>query len=156
MPDISDATRGNMFAEETDDGLLVLLTIDHEDLASPIRVVNNKVDVTSQNEMFIAFPFDFTLPTNDPDSPSRAQLVIDNVSREILFTMRSISSAPTVKIQVVRMLDTDEIELSLPAMRMVNIRADFEKVIGDLVSEDLQLEPYPAYTFSPAYFPGLF
>jgi len=156
MPDISDITRGNMFAEETGDGLLALLTISTNNPAAPIRVVHNKVDVQSQGKSFTAFPFNLILPTNEPDSPSRAQLTIDNVSREILLAVREITSAPTVTIQVVRLSDPNEIELSLPPMRMINVRADFAKVTGDLVSEDLQLEPYPAYTFSPAHFPGLF
>lgn len=153
---LSDTMRGAMFAEETGDGLLALLTISHVDLAAPIRVVHNQVDITSRGDTFTAFPFELVLPTNSPDSPPRARLTIDNVSREIGQAIRTVSSAPTVLIEVVRISDNDAVELSFPALKLKNVRFDVAKVTGDLVSEDLQLEPYPAYAFSPAHFPGLF
>ena len=153
---LSAEARGMMFAEETGDGLLVLLTIDHAELAVPIRVVNNQVDVTSRGDLFTAFPFELTLPTNEPDRPPQAQLVIDNVSREIGQAIRTVTSSPTVLIEAVRINDFDALELAFPAMNLRNVRFDVAKVTGDLMSEDLQLEPYPAYTFSPAHFPGLF
>jgi len=156
MTDVSDTTRGNMFAEETADGLLALLTIDHPTLTTPIRVVHNTVDIISRGDSFTAFPFELVLPTSDPDSPPRAQLVIDNVSREIGQVIRQIPSAATVLIEVVRLAAPDELELSFPTLKLINIRLDVAKVTGDLISEDLQIEPYPAFTFSPAQFPGLF
>ena len=153
---LSDTARGVMFAQETDDGLLALLTISHVDLAVPIRVVHNQVDVVSRGNTFTAFPFNLVLPTSEPDSPPKAQLTIDNVSREIGQAIRTISSAATVLIEVVRIKALDTLELSFPTLKLQNVRFDVAKVTGDLVSEDLQLEPYPAHTFSPAEFPGLF
>lgn len=153
---LSSVARGAMFDEETDDGLLALLTIDHADLATPIRVVHDQVDVVSRGNTFTAFPFELILPTQEADSPPVARLTIDNVSREIAQTLRSVSSAPSVLIEVVRIKDTETLELSYPLLSLRNVRYDALKVTGDLVSEDLQLEPYPAHTFSPANFPGLF
>lgn len=153
---VSVTTRGDMFASEADEGLLVLLTIDHDDLAEPIRVVANNENVTSNGNEFIAYPFEIILPTSSPDAPPRAQLTIDNVTREIAQTIRQISSAPTVLIEVVRTDDFDSIEFSFPQLNLKNVRWDAGQVSGDLVSEDLQLEPYPADTFVPSNFPGLF
>ncbi len=155
MP-ISNEARSAMFAEETSDGLLVLLTINHIDLTTPIRVVNNKVNVISRGDEFIAFPFDIILPESSADTPPRAQLTISNVPRELGQTVRSISSSPTVLIEVIRINNFDSLELSLPAFKLKNVRFDVLQVTGDLVSEDLQIEPYPVHTFSPANFPGLF
>lgn len=153
---VSDIARRSMFAEETSDGLLALLTIDHADLSTPIRVVHNKVDIVSRGNTFTAFPFDLILPTSSSDSPPKAQLTIDNVSREIGQAIRTVSSAPTVLIEVVRINDFDAVELSFPTLKMRNVRFDVSKVTGDIVSEDLQFEPYPVFTFSPAHFPGIF
>ena len=65
---VSTATRSDMFASATDEGLLVLLTIDHDDLSVPIRVVNNNANVQSRGDDFIAFSFDLiilnVLPNN--------------------------------------------------------------------------------------------
>ena len=153
---LSDEARGAMFAEETTDGLLILLTIDHDDLSVPVRVVNNNVNVTSRGNEFIAFPFEMVLPTSSPNSPPKAQLIIDNVSRELGQIIRSISSAPNMLIEVVRINDFDALELSFPSFKLRNVRFDVSQIRADLVSEDLQVEPYPVHTFSPAAFPGLF
>lgn len=153
---VSNAARSSMFAEETSDGLLVLLTIDHDDLVSPIRLVNNNVDIISRGEEFIAFPFELILPTNNADTPPKAQLTIDNVSLELGQVIRTISSAPELLIEVIRINDFDALEVSFPAFKLKNVRFDVSQIRGELVSEDLQVEPYPSHTFSPAHFPGLF
>lgn len=153
---VSNEARSSMFAEETSDGLLVLLTIDHDDLVSPIRLVNNNVNVTSRGEEFIAFPFELILPTSNADTPPKAQLTIDNVSLELGQVIRTISSAPELLIEVIRINDFDALEVAFPAFKLKNVRFDVSQIRGELVSEDLQVEPYPSHTFSPAHFPGLF
>jgi len=134
---------------------LVLLTIDHTDLANPIRVVANTEDITSNGNTFTAFPFEIRLPDSNEDAPPTARLRVDNVSREIGQTIRQITSAASVTIEVVRQEALDTVELSFPSMRLVDVRFDALSVQGDLEFEDLAREPFPARTFSPAEFPGL-
>lgn len=134
---------------------LVLLEISHAELAQPIRVVNNTVDVPSNGNTYTAFPFEIALPESLEDSPPRARLKIDNVSREIGQAIRTISTAASVTISVVRQDDPDTVEMTWPAMWLRNIRYDVLAVEGDLEFEDLTREPYPAHIFSPAEFPGL-
>lgn len=152
---VSTSTQSDMFASESDEGLLVLLTISHDDLAAPIRVVNNNVAIESRSNEFIGFPFEIALPSDDPDSPARAQLVIDNVSNEIGEAVRSITTAPTVLIEVVRTDDFDTLELSYPPLTLANVRLDASQVTGDIIAEDLIIEPYPAGTFAPSAFPSM-
>ncbi len=151
---ISDTLKGEAWAVESDLPL-VLLTIDHADIDPAIRVVNNKVDITSNGDPYIAFPFELTLPDNLEDAPPRARLKIDNISREIAQAIRLISTPADVTIQVVRQDDFDTVEMTWPAMRLTNVRWDALSVEGDLEFENLTREPYPAHTFSPAEFPGL-
>lgn len=134
---------------------LILLKIDHADLAEPIFVVNDRKNVTSSGQEYIAFPFEIRLPDSLEDAPPRAQLLIDNVSREIGQAIRDISTAATVTIFVVLRVDPDTIEMQFPTMRLTNIRYDALQVRGDLEFEDLTREPFPARIFSPAEFPGL-
>ncbi|HLS19389.1 MAG TPA: DUF1833 family protein [Paracoccaceae bacterium] len=133
----------------------MLLTISHPDIDPPIRVVNNTVDITSQGNLFMAFPFEAELPDSPEDAPPRARLRIDNVSREIGQTIRLISSPATVSIQIVRQGDLDTIEAEFPGYRLSGVRYDALTVEGDLTREDLTREVYPFLTFSPAEFPGL-
>lgn len=107
--------------------------------------------------VFVGLPFDIVLPTAEVGSPPNAKLEIDNISREITSAIRSASGDPPgVIIEVVRLLDNDAVELSFPSLNLRNVRATVAKVTGDLFSEDLQTEPYPADRFTPGAFPGLF
>ncbi len=151
---ISDTLKGEAWDAESDLPL-VLLTIDHTDLASPIRLVNNKAAVTSNGDLYSAFPFDISLPDTKEDTPPRARIRIDGISREIAQAVREISTHADVTIQVVRQDALDTVEASWPAMRLLNVRYNALAVEGDLEFENLTREPYPAHSFSPAEFPGL-
>ena len=143
------------FAQETDEIWLILLTISHPDLTDDIRVVHNPVAITSRGLNFIGFAFELSLPIDAPDRAPIAELRIDNVSREIAQAVRSISSAPTVTIEVIRAAAPDVVELSLEGFRLQNVNWDAGSVRGALVLDDIATEPFPAGIFSPAGFPGL-
>lgn len=151
---ISDTLKGEAWADASDLPL-VLLTIDHADLASPIRVVNNTEDITSNGDTFTAFPFELPMPESPEDAPPRTTLRIDNVSREIGQAIRSISTPADITIQVVRQADPDTYEVTLSGYRLTNVRYNALTVEGDVIREDLTKEPYPFLSYSPAEFPGL-
>lgn len=134
---------------------LVLLIIDHADIDPPIRVVNNTVDIISNGNTFVAFPFEIELPDSPENAPPRSKLKIDNVSREIGQAIRLISTPADVTIQVVRQQSLNIIEAEYLGYRLSNVRYDALTVEGDLLREDLTREPYPFLTFSPAEFPGI-
>ena len=143
------------FSQETDEVWLILLTISHADLTDDIRVVHNQVDITSRGMNFVGFAFELSLPIDSPDRAPVAELRIDNVSREIAQAVRSILSAPAVKIEVIRAAAPDVVELSLDGFRLRNVNWDADSVRGALVLDDIATESYPAGIFSPAGFPGL-
>ena len=149
-------TRQALYAQETGEAFLVLLTIDHPDLALPIRVSSDAVDTVSRGDTFLAFPFQLSLPDDTSNGPPRARLSIDNVDRTIVQTLRSIASAPTVLIEVVRGVEPDTVEAAFPDFELSNARYDVLTVQGDLTLESFLREPYPAAQFTPAGFPGLF
>ena len=134
---------------------VILLKIDHADLSAPILVVNDRVNITSNAQEYVAFPFEIKLPDSLEDAPPRARLLIDNVSREIGQAIRDISTAASVTISVVLRSDPDTLEIEFPTMRLTNVKYDALQVSGDLEFEDLTREPFPARIFSPAEFPGL-
>lgn len=134
---------------------LVLLDIDHDDLVVPIRVVNNKEPITSNGEEYTAFPFEVTLPSSQEDGPPQAKLRIDNVSREIGEAIRTISTAPSVTIRVVRQETPDIVEVEFQGMILRSVTYDALTVEGVLDFEDLTREPFPAFTFNPSHYPGI-
>jgi hypothetical protein len=153
MP-ISDALKGDCFSQESNLPL-VLLTIAHDDLANPIRVVNNKEDITSNGEIYTAFPFEITPPGSQDGAPPTAKIIISNVSREIGQAIRSISTPPSVTITIVRQETPDVVEAQFVGMRLTNVSYDALAVSADLYFEDLTREPYPYLIFSPSIFGGI-
>ena len=148
--------RRSAFAQETDEVWLILLTLSHPDLTDDIRVVHNPETITSRSQDYIGFAFELSLPSDTEDQAPVAELRIDNVSREIAEAIRSIASAPTVTIEIVRAADPDTVELSLTGFTLSNVRWDALTISGRLVLDDIAIEPYPVGAFSPASFPGLF
>lgn len=142
-------------AQTTDEVWLVLLTISHSTLATPIRVVNNNEDVVSRGNTYQWFPFDIELPGEDVDSPSRARLRIDNVDRTIVNTIRSITTPPTVTLEVILASAPDVVEVSFTGLSLREVDYDAQSVSGELVFESIFTEPV-TLTMTPARFPGLF
>ena len=134
---------------------LVLLEIDHSSILEPIRLVNNKVNVQSNGEDYIGFPFDIILPDSKDQAPPSAKIRIDNVSREIGQAIRLISTPPTVTIRVVRQETPDVVEVEFSGMYLTNVSYDAMSVDADLQFEDLNREPFPFLTFSPANYKGI-
>jgi len=154
MSPISDTLKQEAFSQESNLPL-VLLEISHADLAESIRVVNDKIDITSDGDLYTAYPFEIILPDSREDAPPRAQIRIDNVSREISQAIRSISTPPSVAIKIVRRETPDIIEMEFSGMKLVNVPYDVLSVSGYLEFEDLTREPYPAHNFNPSSYGGI-
>lgn len=153
---VSDTLKSAVFASETAEVFILLLTISHPNLATPIRVSSDSVDTPSRGNTFVAYPFEMTLPTDGSGGPPRCQLSIDNIDRMIIQNIRSIGSSPSVDIEIVLASALDTVEASFPAFNLREVRYDALVVEGEITLESFLGEPYPAALFSPADFPGLF
>jgi len=118
--------------------------------------INDEFVDEAGGNLFIAFPFTVKLPEDAADSVPKAQLTIDNVSREIAQLIRSITTPPTVTIEIVRISNTDEIEVTLPDFQLRNTEWDALTVTGDLMIDDIAQEQVPQRKFTPSEYPGLF
>ncbi len=153
---LSEQARQSLYAPETEDIFLILLTISHEGMSGPVRVTSDAVDTVSRGNSFVPFPFDLVLPDDQENRSPRARLVIDNIDRQIVQALRDIATAPAVLIEIVRAADPDVVEARFVDFRLTNVSYDAFRVEGDLTIEDFTSEPFPAAIFSPNLFPGLF
>lgn len=148
------STLARVSASETP---LILLQIDHPDLDSPIRVVNDTQDITSNGDTYIAFPFRCTLPDDFEGKLPKATLSIDNVGKDLMYWIEStdggIGSTATFK-QVMRSRP-DQIEWSI-TMSLFNIIATNAEVSAELGFENLFSKPAILLSFRPETSPGLF
>lgn len=146
-----------VFAQQTGEVPIVLVTIEHADLPAPVRVVNYDENVVSNGETFVAYPFKLTLPTDPEQGPPRATVQIDNVHRDIVASIRNASGgAPTVTLAVALASSPDTIEASFSGFDLKNITYDALTIEGELTLDSLGGEPYPAGRFRPGAFSGLF
>lgn len=143
------------FAQETNEVYLILVTVDHDDISTPIRAVNNNVDIVSNGNTYVAFPHQVILPDDREESAPRAKLIMDNTSREIVTEIRLISTAPTVTIQVVRAADPDTLEAFWSDFILKNVKWNRSNISGELMHEQIELEAFPKGTFNPAEAPGM-
>ena len=153
---LSSAARQSVYAAETGEAFIILLTLSHASLAIPIRVTSDAVVTTSRGNSFIPFPFDLILPDDQDNRSPRARLVIDNVDRQIVQAVRSLSSAATVLIEIIRAASPDTVEAQFVDFKLTNVSYNAMRVEGNLTIEDFTSEPFPAASFSPSLFPGLF
>jgi len=149
---VSATFKAAAYAQQTSEVFLKLLTIEHDDLASPIRVVDNTENIESNGETYLAAGFDVKLPDDD----GRTTLSVCNVDRVMVQAIRSIDSSPTISLSVIMASDPDTIEVGPFVMQLVDVGYDAFTISGTLSFDDFLIEPYPGDTFSPGQFKGLF
>lgn len=148
-----------LFAEETGDIFLPLLTITHADLAAPIRVVADTIDMTYGANTYVGLPFELSLPPDTEDRVPEVSLTVDNVDQQIVQAVRTITSPPTVTLEIVRKDNGGVITSELGPMnfRMNSSNYDALKVSATLGYEsDFLNEPATIHRFDPVTAPGVF
>lgn len=157
--------REALFAQESGEVVIFLLTITHDELEAPIRLTTDPTErtssepliyrTTSRGEEYLYAGVDITLPDEQDKAPPASKLTIANVTRELIPLARSVSTPPSVKIEAVLASAPDVVEMVWPAMDMSNLTYDAAFLQFDLTMDALVTEPYPSGTFSPAAFRGL-
>lgn len=163
---VSLTLRDAMYAQETGANLVTLLTITHPQLATPLYLSSDNTAIFSYTPLrsgtisrglvFDFFPFSVILPDDKDESPPSAKLVIDNVGRELIPLLRSTDYPATVKIEQVLASAPNVVEILYPELDLVGMEYDSTTITLTLEINALLTEPFPAGTFNPADFPGLF
>lgn len=160
---VSDTLKQEVFSQETGDVFVTLLTLSHPDLTDPIRVCSDPAvelisglrGTTSRGDDFIFMPFELIPPGQSGDSSPMGRIRIDNVSREIIRIVRTISSPADVLIEVVMASDPDTVEATISGFQLRNIKGDALTVEGEFSTVRFDLEPFPSGSFTPSQFPGM-
>jgi hypothetical protein len=160
------------YAPETGRVIIALITIDHPELATPIRIstdptarltgegYTDDTDVVygtvSRSNTFVFLPVKIGLPNDTDEGPGEMTLEIDNIHRQYTATIRTITTPPTVQVELVLDNALDTVEAQWPEFLLTDIKYNATVITGTLKLETLEREPFPAGSFSPAYFGGLF
>ncbi len=156
-----------LFSPDSDDTLLCLLTLSGSNLLSPIRLSDGYTQrlsetdtdilygVVSRSQQYIFLPFQLSLPTEEEAAP-RATITLHDVTRLLLPNVRQLTSAPSVKIELVLASNPNVVEVDMGEFLLANISYTADTISGELTLESFEMEPFPSGTFTPNYFPGLF
>jgi len=163
---ISLTATASLMAERTGETWVFLITVEHEQLTAPLRFSSDPGErvseepltygVTSRDNFYTFLPITATLPDDSDGTPPAIKLVLDNVMRQAIPLLRTITTPPSVTIEMVLASAPDTVETSFPAFDLVDTNYDQASVSVDLTIDGLTTEPYPADTFAPSGFPGLF
>ncbi|MEP2977956.1 MAG: DUF1833 family protein [Lentilitoribacter sp.] len=163
---ISTAFLEAINAQETDEVVICLLTITHDDIEDAIYLSSDAttrisddplVYVTaSRGNNHLYLPFTFTMPDDKSDSPPRIQIAFDNIDRTMVTLLRSVSSPVDVKVEIILASSPDVVEIEMPVMQLSDVSIKADIIGGTLVVDSLVNEPYPAGSFTPSNFPGIF
>ena len=162
---VSEAFKQAVFAQQTSEVFIMLVTISHPSFPDDIRVCSDPFEllpiagvkgVVSRGDEYIFLPFTVTLPAQDDTGIARANISIDNITRELVQAVRNANSALSITIEVVLSSNVDNPEISVRNFRLDRVTYDALTVSGDISVEYSDLEPFPSGRFTPSYFPGLF
>lgn len=163
---VSDTFKAAAFAQETGEALVVLLTLDHDDLDAPLRFCSDpgtrlsddplSYGITSRGEQFLFLPFQITLPHDLDRQAPAGKITVDNIGREMVAALRSIHTPLEVLIEVVLASDPDTVEASFPDFDLSGVTYDAGTIEGEITIDGLAREPYAAMNFDPSRFPALF
>lgn len=156
MRNLSPVLQRALYAESTTEVVLLLLTIAHPNLVTPIRVVNNLEPITSQGYTWAAFPFEVSLPVEDAEQIPVMTLRIDNVDRQIVTAVRNLQGAPDITLDIVVASQPDVVECTFVGFKLKNVSYDNLVVEGEMRLEEILSEPFPQHRMTPHWFSGLF
>lgn len=148
------STLAKVSAEEAP---LVLLEISHASLTTPVRVVNDMQDLTSNGNLFIACPFRYVLPDDFENQLPKARLAVDNVGRDLMYWIETSAggNGSTVKMMQVMRSRPDTVEWSI-TMNLYNVQVTMKEVSAELGFENLFAKPAVLLQYRPDNSPGIF
>ena len=163
-----------ILAPESDSDLFQLLTFYDEDNSVIARITNSiqEIDgqalrlserdsdiiygVISRGQEFMALDFRLTLPSEEEANAPRCSLSMNDVTRYLIPIIRNLSKPPRVRIELVLSKSPDDVEIEFDDFFITSFNYNAEQVTAELSMISLQQEPFPMYSFTPQFNPGLY
>lgn len=145
---------------------VVLLTIDHPLLAEPQRLSTDNTErlsdeprlycTRSRGDVYTFAPIDVILPGDSADRAPAAELGVPLVDESLLQALRSTVAPGTCRIELVDAAAPDIVEMSWGVFDIAAASFDTAEARVKLTHEHFENEPWPAGSFYPNWFGGLF
>lgn len=155
---MSDPALQAIFSRSTDEVFIVLMKITS---AQPgfetIRLAKDQFGtIVSNGETYIGMPFEASMLSDQDENLPESVISIQNVDREIVNMVRTLTSAPTITITVVLASSPNVIERGPFSLKLRDVNWNAIVVTGKIKLEDILNEPFPGESMTPDLFPGMF
>ena len=138
-------------------GILYRLELSGGGLSEPVRLVADTRDLQSEGHTWVGLPFSVQMPRQADKEIPRAQIVIDNVGRELTADLEDMppSSELMATISVVHRKTPDVVDYRFKAP-VGSVSANPLSVTASMGVADLWRRPAVNARFDPITAPGLF
>lgn len=114
-------------------------------------------NISGNAREFIFIPVEVQLPQETDSGETSCRLVINYVTSEMIELIRTQLTKPaSVKIELVVSSTPGYVEAEFTNFFISNITYNATQITFELSMVPFSREPFPAYNFTPLYFPGLF
>lgn len=158
MPRIlSPAAARSILSCETDEIWMCAMRITHPSIAT-IRIVNDSVEAVRADGIYTPWAFEPILPNDTADANATVTVTMDNVDRDIVKLLRTITGEPPkCTLEVVLASQPDEVELGPFEFSILQGQSDITTLQLSLgYEEDFLNQGVPAQSYNPTSSPGLF
>lgn len=153
----SAAYKRKVGATGADESPLILLEIDNDAWANPIRVCNDNQDLVHNGNTFVSYSYDVVLPDDKDKQLPRAKLVIDNAGEDLTGPLDASRGGVGTTVRFIEVLRSNPNNIEWEAtMDLTNVTVQWTQVSGQLGYENLLDRPAVALDFRPNTAPGLF
>jgi len=153
---LSSELLAQLFAQESDDPFLLLVTLSHPDFVDDIRLVNNTVNIVSRGDTFLAFPFRTRFPVDDGQTKREFSIEFDNVSLDLIEGIRTVTDPIDVKIEMILASLPDEVQMSQEELKIRQVVYDQNRVTATIALDDFLNTEMTSEKYTPTNFPGIF
>lgn len=156
MNTLSPELIAQIFAQESEDPFLVLVTITHEDFPEPFYLVNNSETITSRGITYNPFPMRIVLAADDGESLKDYRIEFDNVSLELIESLRSVTGPINISMEMVLASLPNEVQMSQYDLKITNITYNAHLITAIIVLDNFLNTEVTSERYEPSNFPGIF
>ena len=152
--ELSNELKQELFAQESGDPFLALVTLTHTTFTA--RLVNNTVDVISRGDTYLAFPMKIRLPVDDGETARDFSIEFDNVSLDLITQLRSVTGDIGVKIELILASLPDVVQMSHTDLLLRSVSYNSQRVSARIVLDSFLAVEMTSERYTPSIYPGMF
>jgi hypothetical protein len=158
-----------LYSPDADADLITLLTVYAEDGTTvAARLSDNYTQrlsetdddivygVVSRGDDFMYLPFQIVLPSEEEANAPRCSITMFDVTRHLIPIIRGVSGPLAVKLELVLNKTPDVVEIEYIDFEIRNFTYNRDQVTCELSLIAYDREPFPMYSYTPQFNPGLF